>query len=465
MTHNGPRNGTSYVGLLVGGNSSILHALRGDLYAEFGIELRQHWLTERDVKLLHREIEVVLILTDFCSHGLSRQAVRMSKMMRVRYALIGRKKSAWLTGLQKSGFVQHPSWLKAQQNKGEIMTVVNGVNEATGTITLNTVDAAPERAATQVRSAVTTTPAAAIDYSARYVTVGHVWAEADISAVVRIFESWPNDNDDGIVEAVWKATGHYRPHFTLSARARFLLQVTNIRIDLVRALERTAARQDRIHKAFLAEEKLRIKRGDPLPAYLSCDAAALLIARPRLRRLARLYDRVTSTLVYRRDDVLSRLRDARERGIDPAAKKLPRITPSEWKERIVSSLKERGPMSWSALTRGVRSGDAVRAQLLSSGAIEEKKIYGWNYYRLPGQNWPARLAPGRKARDSEDDAATFQAGERLVMNAEAVTLASKPAQPVKAADDSAARADIYRAMRDKELTPAQAVELLRLLNG
>jgi hypothetical protein len=112
-----PKNGRFFRGLLVGGPGDIYRDIQPRMLEDFGIDLEQHWRSEAGMKRVVKETlpsgcEVVIILTDMVGHANGQLVVKLAKTAGISYALTGRKRSAWVTGLLAMGFEQKPGWLK-----------------------------------------------------------------------------------------------------------------------------------------------------------------------------------------------------------------------------------------------------------------------------------------------------------------------------------------------------------------
>lgn len=475
MTAPVPANGSAIVALLVGGNDDILRSLRSDLYDEFGIEIRNHWENARQFcPMPPRGTEAVLVLTDVCSHTMSREAKTVAKAASARFVLIGRKKSAWLNALRKCGFVHKPSWRRkapppaVQERKEPKMTTE-----------------APKNGTTV---APTWTPPVApanpkpIAFAARIIDPPRRWTEQDMQTVIRLAEAWHPTNPPGslladaerFVDEIWKELGTYRTAAVLRLRIDALQAVITVRKDLLVGLSRAARVVRDAKRAYIEIESAQIKGPrSEWPPLLTIDAVLTLIGKRNRFHGKPRFDRVIGTLLYERADVLKVVDVLEARGLPPEANGMG-MTPLEWETRILNVLKSKGPSARNAFhissDDAHHRGNAALALLVKSGTILEGFYRGTPWYRLPEHAWPPppRKMPPRAKKPAPAPLGGQFAAEfgRAVARASAALdrpLAPKPAPSADTIKE--ARADVYRAMRAGEITAKDAAEILRQLAG
>lgn len=453
----GPANGHAFVALLIGGNEDVLRSLRGDLYDEFGIELRNQWQTSREFcPVPPRDTDVVLILTDFCAHGMSRDAVKLAKANKIRYALIGRKKSAWLNGLNTCGFIHKPSWLQplppARKEYGSM--------ESTKPAPQNGV--LPTKPFSALEGITLPTGALAsreVPTGLRYIELPRRWTEADMQTVYKLCEAWkastPNLTADTqrYVDDVWRATGAYRTPAVLRLRLDALRTVIKVPEGLLIGLGRIAATTHRAKAQYLKDEAEwlkgpRARWGE----WISTEGALSFVGvRNRLKPMKAQLDRTLGLQVYRRNDFIPLLEAYEARGVT-ASFRGSGLTPLEWEQRILATLKDKGPGARAKFRissgKDERGMQALRA-LAQSGAVVHEVFHGASYYRLPEHAWPPKPR-------------VYRGRPRTVP---IVTAAPAPAPVAAASVDTQRelRADVYRAMRAGEINAKDAAELLRQL--
>jgi len=503
-----PPNGTAFVGLLVGGNVDVLKSLRSDLYDEFGIEIRNQWESLREFcNTPPRETDVILVLTDFCAHQMSRDAVKLAKSSRLRYALIGRKKSAWLNGLNLSGFTHRPSWLKprppvAGPRKEIIMQRVetkpiarpNGVNVA----------AAPAPGVTAVTPPPALAPVPKVDTSAVYVPKPRRWSEADMQCVVSLAEKWRASNppdswaDDGerFVIDSWIAVGSYRTPAALQLRLNAFRIMAKIPPELLGALGRAHGRVRRAKERFMRLEHAELKRPRAeWPEWISGDAATDIVGGKARMPRDPMVHRPSGVLVYRRTDIAEIVTRHETRGMTRTFRGSG-LTPLEWERRILDRLKANGgPCARNAFGfhRYNERGEQALRELVKSGAVLEDMFRGATFFRLPEQSWPPpfRLPPRKVAAPRKLPPLSPEMIEEIrdrIVNPRAP--GPRPQLPRLPADliaeirdrmqpqpepepkpepgpvpapDGGARAEILRMMRAGEITKREAAELLLAL--
>lgn len=456
-----PANGVAFVGLLIGGNEDVLRTLRGDLYDEFGIEVRNQWQFVREFcPTPPRDTDVVLILTDFCAHGMSRDAVRLAKANKIRYALIGRKKSAWLNGLNTCGFIHHPSWLQPKRKDPAPMETPkptpapnNGALptkpfSALAGITYPSVGAPTREVAPSLESVL-------------MIPMPRRWTEQDMATVGRLSEAFKPTNPPGslladgerFVMQVWKETGEFRTASVLRLRIDAIRFVIKVPPALVMALSRASAHVRRAKAVYIKAEAEVVKKKPRAewPPWLSNDTATALVGIASRIEATPMMMRSLGMIVYRREDVVKVLTTFEERGIT-AAWRGTGMTPLEWERRVLTELKEKGPSARGVFklssARNGSIGIDVIESLLRSGRILSGKGHGGVIYRLPEHAWPP---PPR----------TY-APRTPVVPAVPETAPAPVAAP-SVDTQRELRADVYRAMRAGEINAKDAAELLRQL--
>jgi hypothetical protein len=440
-----PRNGRHFVALLIGGEHVPVE-LSSELFEEYGIAIEHRWTSARQMGPLPKGCDCVLIMTDLSSHEMQREATRLAKGAAIPYALIGRKKAAWMNGLALCGFVQRPSWLKPHGPKKEIVMTpaTNGVNGAALFEPTPAVKHAPQPRPTNPLEApkvaaapvvvATPAPVPQVDTTQRYVRPGFAWTDEECQAVFKVLDKWPTDRPgEDMVVAVWKATGIYRSPRALAAQIRALRMLWGMErsIALARTLDRVVTMQRGARKEFLAAEEAAQARGE-LPLWVSLDLATKLVGGDaKMIRSGVHVDRRTSLFVVPRDVLLPILQARRDAGIADGVRGHGHAhNPTVMRDKILARV-SKGPVPRSAF-RAKFAGPAIDG-LIRDGLIQFHMGSGW--LTLPGVSIEPKPKPEPKPA------------------------AVKP-QPESSADNGL-RGQIFRALRAGEITPKDAAAMLR----
>lgn len=471
-----PPNGQAFVALLIGGNDDILRSLRSDLYEEFGIEIRNQWVTSREFcPMPPVRTDVVLVLSDFCAHQMSRDAAKLAKSNRIRHVIIGRKKSAWLNALRKCGFVHKPSWLKAQTPQGPRKELVmksdpsknvNGISATASNAELLQV-AKEFRPLPQTPASITNAP--------RVVDMPRRWTDQDMQILGRMAEAWRSPGEhawcadaERLVMDLWRETGVWRTPAVLRLRLDALRLVLRIPPGLIIGLSRASAKVRKAKVLRLRDEAQELKKPrDEWPDFISYDAALSLVGSlTRMGQVHPVLDRMLGLISYRKADVLRTLEHNEKRGLTPDMRGSG-LTPLEWERRILVTLKERGPCAMSAFSlntmdKAKHRGRAALDALVKSGAVLDGTYRATTYYRLPDHTWPP-VPRKHKPRAPKPDAIVVT--KVVNVGAMAIAEARNKVHPPKPTTEinQVARADVYRAMRAGEITARDAAEILRQL--
>lgn len=473
----------STVALLVGGNEDVLRSLRSDLFDEFDIEVRNHWVNARQFcPMPPRGTDAILVLSDFCSHAMSREARQLARTCGVRFVSIGRKKSAWLTALMNCGFV-HRSRFAAK--KGESME-----EKKTAPVTMNGVLASKPFKGLEGISLPTGAMAArelpkpvpSIEHAA-IIPMPRLWTEDDMATVARLAESFKASNGsaglaadgDRFVMQNWKESGAFRTASVLRLRVDAIRFVVKVPMDCITALTRASTIVRRAKRAYIKNESeiLKKKPRAEWPPWISNEAAVKLVGGTNRLPRPPMMMRSLGMIVYDRARVVELLERFDERGVttDFAG---PGMTAFEWERRILETLAARGPSSRNAFKMsGIKEGSTAKQAL--DGLLRSERIIGsqWRggiFYRLPEHAWPLppRKMPPRQARVKPPSIPPDAAERLAALRAQKSTpvVPSPVPVPVVAAPVDALRelrADVYRAMRAGEITAKDAAELLRQL--
>ena len=444
MSPTTPRNGRQFCGLLVGG-SSVPVELGPSLLSEYGVKVDNFWTSFRQIQSasnqLPRGTDAVLIMTDISGSDMIRAAVQIAKACRVPYALIGRKKSAWINGMRISGFVQRPSWWTPQGPKEErVMSEPkpNGVSSK-------------QPSDMQFTAAPPVQEPHSVDTSQRYVNSGRPWVKEEMQALLTAVEAWKVGDDAGqFVDRLWQASGTYRTPHTLSIHVRGLRVLLGEKIvALVTALEKVVRtlRKAR-HQTIQMERELWDKHhkiGDWTSYRFACEIAPG--ARNRISGKT-MYDRHSGVLVVPRA-LLQEVIDLRERrGFRDGEPLSAMLTVKECTTEILSQVQTTGPFGRAYYWRH-KNGRAAILGLIAQGQIEEINAGGGVMLRLPGQELPKRKTKPRAPKEAPKETAA--------------PVPQHPARPPAAAADSdaALRQQIFTALRAGEITAKDAAEMLR----
>jgi len=457
-----PANGHAFVALLVGGNADVLKTLRGDLYDEFGIEIRNQWETSRafcDVP--PRGTEVVLILTDFCAHNMSRDAVKIAKSHRLRYALIGRKKSAWLNGLNLCGFVHKPSWLKPHGPKKEIVMTPTAPPKSP----VVPMQAAPN--GVQANAPAKTSFFVNVNLP-RYIPRPRAWNEADMQALIRLAEAWKGqptvEAGREFVLSLWRESTQYRTPAVTRLRLDSMRVFAKVSSDLLLALTRAAQDVHKQRVAYLKTEAATVKSKARAewPEYLSVPVVKPLVGKlGRISELKTWFDRVYGITVYKRSEIVAYIEEMESRGKAPQWSG-PGMTPFEWERKILAVLKERGPSHASTIhiDHAPRGMQAMH-DLIRRGMVIQETYLKRPCYRLPEHAWPP---PKRRRATPTTNVVVNVAPDDPGKLANAVQAAVMKIAPKGAASDViAARAEVYRALKAGEITARDAAGMIKEL--
>jgi hypothetical protein len=172
-----PKNGQAFLGLLVGGPSDIYRDISPRMLREFGISLEHHWRSEAGMKRVVKETlpsgcEIVVVLTDMVGHANGQLVVKLAKAAGIPYVLTGRKRSAWVTGLQALGFEQNPVWVNQTQPAQPVL--VNQTQPAQPVLVNQTQPAQPVPTVEAATAATVATAVAKIDEQAAPLLPGSV---------------------------------------------------------------------------------------------------------------------------------------------------------------------------------------------------------------------------------------------------------------------------------------------------
>jgi hypothetical protein len=504
-----PANGQAFVGLLVGGHEHIAAELKPDLFLEYGIDVRHHFSFAGD-KQVPRDVEVILILSEFCQKSFQRQMAAAARSAGIKLAYIGRRKADWTRGLQSAGFVQKPSWLAprpaAQGPRVEIKVPspwrpapppaagTNGTAHHVPPLV-----AAIQRSAAEAHAALAAIPVPKVpvpktdvtvnvgggfvgdakqveraiadavrraepDTTARYVDLPSNkmgWPDSHMQVVVRLAESWKGDAE-GFVERVWRETGAYRTPATLVHRLRALTSLLKLAdAGLITGLERVSKRIARAKTEFRLAEKIALKRGE-MPDWITADAATGLVGgiENRLHPIRFMYDRELGVRVCRSAEVLKYVREIEERGGD-VHNMSGGYTALEWSERILERLKEQGPLSRRELINASKRGAEGLDSLLKEGRVLPMAFNGGTVLRLPGQEMPA---PKPKPVPLPPPAVLHPEVPAPELKIEFLEDAAKKAPSGPAASfNAAARSRVIEGLANGSIPPALAADLLRKL--
>lgn len=496
-----PRDGRAFVALLVGGSEHVRNEIAFELYNEFGIELRHQWPYPTD-KMIPTDVEVVLILTDLCTRSFSRDATKAAKSLNLRVALIGRKKSAWVIGLQSSGFIQRPSWLKRKEAQGPKHEVVvppawkpptpkpAGTNGTTAHQQSHQVAAEQlAKAAEAARLAEPPPPppmsdvvsinigsafiadpqvlakriTEAVQPMPRYVEVGTkqtLWADEHTQAFVRLAETWKGDKAEEFVEHLWRACGVYRTPATLLHRLRALMAVIKLANPRLPHLLEFMARKVAAHKkTFLLAEKAAMKRGE-VPERISAEAALDLVGGIENRLLGKWfqYDRELGVRVCKSADVLEYVREMEQRGQD-VHNTVQGYTEVEWEGRILQRLQEKGPLCTHELIAHSPRAKTTLEKLVKDGKVLAAPWNGGSMFRLPSQALPTPKPKTPPPRPPTRTPVVLHP-EVPIPDHKIEFLDEKP-QPKP--DTRGARARVIAGLADGSIAPALAAALLKQL--
>jgi len=447
-----PRNGRHFVAVLVGGDQ-VPFELGGEVFEEYGIAIEYRWFKDRHIGTPPRDVDCILIMTDLSSAQMIREASKIAKSAHIPYALVGRKKAAWMNGLKISGFVQRPSWLKPSGPKKEILmqpSPAQPVTPARNGAPLRAPDAF-ERVEVKQPEAPKPAPASAaptiapIDTTARYVANARAWTESEGSMALQLAESWkPTDGADGFLMRVWKSTGNYRTARALLFQLRGLRYLIGAQvIALCDALRHAAEAQAKERKTYLAEEAKEIAAGR-WPAWISRKRATAMAARTFPNAML---DRILGLHVVAESEFRPLLEARRAVGFKDG-ERIPTGVPGPEavKTDILTRLAQH-PRLANEVTRAI-FGSYVLQNLIKDGSVVARTEHGKDWIMLPGHTVPQP----RQA---------VQAGSVGAMQPQVVNIVN--AAPV--ADGDTARREVFRALREGQISAKDAAAILRELGG
>lgn len=446
-----PRNGRHFVAVLVGGDQ-VPFELGGEVFEEYGIAIEYRWFKERHIGTPPRDVDCILIMTDLSSAQMIRESSKIAKSAHIPYALVGRKKAAWMNGLRISGFVQRPSWLKPAPKKDLMqptqpapVTPLNGarmrVPDAFERVEVKQPESKPEaKPVVPARISITTT---GVDTSARYVPNARAWTEAEGAMVLQLAESWnPAEGAQGFVARVWQATGNFRTARALMFQLRGLRYLIGERvIMLCDALRLDADKQTRARERYLAEEAKQIAAGD-YPAWISRQQAVRLAARPFPNSMI---DRETGLHVVQRSQLLPLLEARRAVGLKDGERLPTGVPGADSVRRDILERLKRGPRLKHEITHALFGGYALDG-LAKEGLVVIEHCEGKEWVKLPGQSIAIKQRP----------AVQVHAPQPQVVN---VMNVSAPA------DSDVARREVFRALREGQISAKDAAAILRELGG
>jgi transcriptional regulator with XRE-family HTH domain len=121
-----PRNERAFQTWLVGGFVKVADQIRDRLLNEFGMEITDHWPMEQETKMRTLPpvgTEVIIILTDLGSHGMTERGREIAKRAGVPHAWLdwGRK-AEWAGKLARLGFPSPPPWRKSSAPSLSLVT-------------------------------------------------------------------------------------------------------------------------------------------------------------------------------------------------------------------------------------------------------------------------------------------------------------------------------------------------------
>lgn len=470
-----PRNGRYFVGLLAGGWPAQYDEMKVKLLEEFGVALEEHWPSSLTVdrvraKSIPRGTEVVVVIAD-AMRVHAKEIAEKASGAGAALALVGRRKPEWISGMVTAGFATPPPWRGANpatphkappptpdpgsfERYVEPSTIVGGPDDFGGEdaphapSVARLVEAEIARGAAPAVAELPVIKAAITDE--RYVVPAGrinkgVWPDEHVHKCIALAES--DTPAERFCDALAAATGVYRTAGAIHLRLEPLRVIApRISRDLVRGLERLAKEATTRKRDFLAAEQKAYKaRGiDGLGEWVSADMAALVLGgvSHRASDLEVRQDKQTGLYVNRREDLAKRHAEllARNGGRaltrDPVPP-VPKNSDEDVERAILAAIAERPGMSKAAAANGAptmrdRAARIIERLIASGKLIASKHVSKPDVVVL---HVPRPATPPPKAEPAA---------------------AAPPVLP-------ALTAEIYRAIRAKEITPTEGAEMLREL--
>lgn len=411
------------------------------------------------MNVVPRDVEVIAVMTDHCSHGMSREAHRLAKVHGCRFVLMGRKRSAWLQGFRLSGFLQKPSWLKPAA--GPKVEIKMSTQSANGTTSKPTPAPVP----------VVTAPAPLPDLLRRapphvlprFVPVSRknaqAWTKEETEALVKLIQKAPDAACvRTLVADLYATTGRFRGIFAIRSRIEAIHHLVNAPVWLFPAVAKFADESTDTKREALAVEA-RLLKNTPRkswPEYISARAADALVGGVRCRLTNTGVKIGTDTLTgltsFATAEVLAVVEEREARGFPPTAKRQAGPGPAGWEKRILEALRTNGRATSANGLRLTLCGRKAMAALLERGTVVEGVHEGITLYRLvPDHDWPppARVSPPPRA-----PAVPTVTAPKPTAPAPAPATARAPVSGFEA------RRAIIASMRAGELSPAEAASML-----
>lgn len=489
--HAPPANGQHFVGLLVGGHTDTFKHMSARLLSEFGVLLTQHWPTGLpvktvDAKRLPAGCEIVVIIADqikTCAKIVTEKA----REANVPFALVGHTKAAWTRGLVSAGFLLHPAWLRptnghravttvasSQTATADAVPVVEVVAEEPSLLTTypNSLSVGHYAAridgkyANAAHSAAATPPVKSKETPAKPASTfvneefmvngpGKVrWPDEHINTFITLAETGGITDAKEFCEEFARLTGVYRNPSGLALRIRTLGPLCRANPVLLSSLSDMTHAVTRAKKAWLGGERKNYPiTGDAgLGTWVSREFARHLIGGvpSRINALSVRRHRTTGLYMLLSAEVLALKYMLEEREGAKLSKNrlttVPRSDDSVVRARLLEAVVKAPGVLQSEIERRCGTNRErcrkLLAEMIAAGDIVQAQhpIRKQSYVYGP-RGW--RAAPVKAA-------ATHDGREKPVV---------VPQPPVR----QGLTAQIWRAVREGELSPAQAAEMLKAL--
>lgn len=499
-----PKNGKQFHALLVGGYPPERDEMREKLLAEYNIAIVEHWPSATAVARIRErrigaDMDLVIVIAEMfkvCNRDVTDKARASGSAL----VILSRRKAEWGPALQNAGIPPYKPPAPAPE-KPVLKAVpplpvrTPAVRPPQGFVEVKLVEepVAPKPAAPVVEVPPAPKPVAATPAPAtpdkndkswisapwtpkerpRYIPAPgkgeRTWTEAHDSALVDLAASGIT-NAQEYMDKIEDRFGIYRTPSILQQRIRVFASFCSPapKPELLRGLDQAASKIQQAKDQFLSEERLKTKAANPevwTTEYVTTDSAARALCRAaRVRELDGLFDRATGLFVYKREDVVA-LRAAYikasgdgilDKVIVLGRSALSNDIAERMLEYINTQVGSAGITARDLLQRHRQAYEKAKEAL--DRLIAENKVVA-----VPAPSGRGRLigpvgwnppAPAKKAGSAP--------------------AAPPPAEPKAAAGgvetpsgriDPVLSADIYRAIREGEITPAQGVEMLKQLRG
>lgn len=493
-----PRDGKAFQALLVGGWPQTYQKMQEVLLESFGVALVTHWPTSLSIaqvrsRQLPRGCELVVVLAEMIKTS-ARYVGDAARTAGIPIAIVGVRQGEWISGLQTAGFALNPPWRTVTAPPAPSTARPAGVIPippprpacATGEfevtlpdrpsireshplvrvvdpITVGDVEFVP--APTIAESMAEAAAMRREELAGRYVRVtSKAWTDDHASKLIALA-------DTGITDAVEfcdrlaKETGVYRSPGSVGIRLSALAVVCS-KLDRALLTNITAAANALTvaKRAAAKAEAAAMKRGgmDALGEWISVEMATQLVGgrRKRLDGTVDMYvDKTTSGHVVRRDDVVAlRARLLERTGGDEAALRgrlnPPSLVPDGAVIAKIVKVVTDAP--------GIAMGRAAEAANITAERLERllnrmddvmvvpHATRGADVRCLAIVGWAEPAVPRRPAPEDTGRRGDVHDGAPMSIEPAAVPAPSMTAE-------------IYRAIRAKEISPEDGARMLKEL--